>query len=133
MRKILFVTGARSEYDIMFPVLELLEKRPDIDLKIVVTGAHLSDLYGKTVKNIESDGFQIADRVYNLIGSGDNTARLIGIGTQINGLAQVFAREQPDIIAVVGDREEAITVTLTGAYMNIPVAHLAGGDVVNDG
>ncbi|MEV4882995.1 UDP-N-acetylglucosamine 2-epimerase (hydrolyzing) [Chitinophaga ginsengisegetis] len=133
IRKILFVTGARSEYDIMYPVLELLQQRRDVALKLVVTGAHLSDLYGKTVRNIEKDGFEIADRIYNLIGTDDKVGRIVGIGTQINGLAQCFIREKPDLVVVVGDREEAISVTMTAAYLSIPVAHLAGGDVANDG
>jgi len=132
-RKIIFVTGARSEYDIMYPVLELLNKAPDITLKIIVTGAHLSEVYGKTVSNIERDGFEIADKIYNLISTDDKIGRVAGIGTQITALAHTFVREQPDIVVVVGDREEAISVTLTAAYLSIPVAHLAGGDVANDG
>jgi len=132
-RKIIFVTGARSEYDIMYPVLELLDKAPDITLKIIVTGAHLSEVYGKTMSNIERDGFEIADKIYNLISTDDKIGRVAGIGTQITALAHTFVREQPDIVVVVGDREEAISVTLTAAYLSIPVAHLAGGDVANDG
>lgn len=132
-RKILFVTGARSEYDIMQPVLELLNKSEDIELKLIVTGAHLSEMFGKTVKNIENDGYVIADRIYNLVSTEDKIGRVVGIGTQVTGLAHAFAREQPDIIVVVGDREEAISVSMTGAYLSIPVAHLAGGDVANDG
>ncbi|MEZ2441265.1 UDP-N-acetylglucosamine 2-epimerase [Chitinophaga sp. RCC_12] len=132
-RKILFVTGARSEYDIMQPVLEQLNNCNDIELKLIVTGAHLSETFGKTVKNIENDGYEIADRIYNLVSSEDKVGRVVGIGTQITGLAHAFAREQPDIVVVVGDREEAITVSMTAAYLSIPVAHLAGGDIANDG
>jgi GDP/UDP-N,N'-diacetylbacillosamine 2-epimerase (hydrolysing) len=132
-RKILFVTGARSEYDIMQPVLEILNECEDVSLKLVVTGAHLSETFGKTIKNIEQDGFEIADRIYNLISTEDKIGRVAGIGTQITGLAHTFVREQPDIVVVVGDREEAISVSLTAAYLSIPVAHLAGGDIANDG
>lgn len=132
-RRILFVTGARSEYDIMQPVLEQLRYCNDVELKLIVTGAHLSETFGKTVKNIENDGYEIADRIYNLVSTEDKIGRVVGIGTQITGLAHAFAREKPDIIVVVGDREEAITVSMAGAYLSIPVAHLAGGDIANDG
>lgn len=132
-RKIIFVTGARSEYDIMYPVLEILQQAPDVTLKMIVTGAHLSEVYGKTVKNIEKDGFEIADRIYNLISTDDKIGRVVGIGTQITSLAHTLVREKPDIVVVVGDREEAISVTLTAAYLSIPVAHMAGGDIANDG
>jgi GDP/UDP-N,N'-diacetylbacillosamine 2-epimerase (hydrolysing) len=132
-RKILAVTGARSEYDILFPVLDILRLDEDFDLEILVTGAHLSERYGYTANFIEADGFKIADRVYNLINSDKKIGRAISLGQQIAGIAQTFDRVQPDIILVVGDREEAITVALTGAYMDIPVAHLAGGDIAKDG
>lgn len=132
-RKILAVTGARSEYDILFPVLEKLNDDPDFDLQIIVTGAHLSENYGKTVTNIENDGFIIADRIYNLINTDEKIGRVISLGNQIPAFAQTFERVKPDIILIVGDREEAISVSLTGAYMDIPVAHIAGGDIVKDG
>ncbi len=132
-RKILAVTGARSEYDILFPVLEKLQNDPAFELQILVTGAHLSENFGRTVKHIEDDGFTIADRIYNLINTDQKIGRILSLGQQISGLAQTFDRIKPDIILVVGDREEAISVSLTGAYMDIPVAHIAGGDVTKDG
>jgi GDP/UDP-N,N'-diacetylbacillosamine 2-epimerase (hydrolysing) len=132
-RKIIFITGARSEYDIMYPVLEKLRGVFDIDLKLIVTGAHLSEMYGKTVQNIENDGFEISDKIYNLINSNEKIGRVISLGNQISGLALAISREKPDIVVVVGDREEAISVTLTCAYLSIFVAHIGGGDIANDG
>ncbi len=132
-RKILAVTGARSEYDILFPVLEKLNVDPDFQLEILVTGAHLSERYGMTVKNIESDGFNIAERVENLIDDDRRIGRIISLGNQIVPFAKAFDRIRPDVIMVVGDREEAISVSLTAAYLDIPVAHIAGGDIAKDG
>lgn len=132
-RKILAVTGARSEYDILYPVLQGLCLDADFDIEVLITGAHLSERYGHTASLIEADGFVIADRVYNLINSDKKIGRVLSLGQQIAGLAQTFDRVKPDVILVVGDREEAISVALTGAYMDIPVAHIAGGDVAKDG
>ncbi len=132
-RKILAVTGARSEYDILYPILFLLQADDSVDLQILVTGAHLSERYGKTVSIIEKDGFVIAERVNNLLDSDDKMSRVISLGNQIPAFAKVFDAVKPDIILVVGDREEAISVSLTGAYMDIPVAHIAGGDIAKDG
>ena len=131
--KILAITGARSEYDILFPVLEKLNTDIDFELQVLVTGAHLSEHYGKTVTNIENDGFIIADKVFNLINTDEKIGRIISLGNQISSFAQTFDRVKPDIILVVGDREEAISVSLTGAYMDIPVAHIGGGDITKDG
>lgn len=132
-RKILAVTGARSEYDILYPVLEKLNADPDFQLEILVTGAHLSERYGMTVKNIEKDGFVIAERVDNLIDDDRRIGRIISLGNQIVPFAKAFDRIRPDVIMVVGDREEAISVSLTAAYLDIPVAHIAGGDIAKDG
>jgi GDP/UDP-N,N'-diacetylbacillosamine 2-epimerase (hydrolysing) len=132
-RKILAVTGARSEYDIMSPVLNILNIDPRFELEVLVTGAHLSDKFGKTVQLIQQDGFKIADRVYNLVDTDDRIGRVVSLGHQIPAFAQAFQRIKPDVVLVVGDREEAISVTLTAAYMDIAVAHIAGGDIVKDG
>lgn len=132
-RKILAVTGARSEYDILYPVLEKLNANDNFELQVLVTGAHLSERYGHTVDIIENDGFVIAEKVNNLLDADDKMSRVISLGNQIPAFARVFDRVKPDIILVVGDREEAISVSLTGAYMDIPVAHIAGGDIAKDG
>ncbi len=132
-RKIVAVTGARSEYDVLFPILEKLNSDADFEVQIIVTGAHLSENYGKTVTNIENDGFIISDRIYNLVNSDEKIGRIISLGNQIPSFAQAFERIKPDILLVVGDREEAISVSMTGAYMDIPVAHIGGGDIAKDG
>ena len=66
-KSIIAVTGIRSEYDILFPVIDLLEKDDDFDLKIVVCGAHLSDWHGNTIKKIEEDGFNIVEKIDYLL------------------------------------------------------------------
>ncbi|MFN7491389.1 MAG: UDP-N-acetylglucosamine 2-epimerase [Cyclobacteriaceae bacterium] len=132
-RKILAVTGARSEYDLMFSVYEKLANNPLIDFQIIITGPHLSENFGFTAKNIIDDGFRIADKIYNLIDSSQKIGRVISIGNQINAIAHAINRLEPDIVLVAGDREEAISTTMTCAYLNTAVAHFFGGDVAKDG
>lgn len=132
-KRIVAVTGARSEYDLLSTVYRQLQDDDFFDFSLIVTGSHLSESFGKTVKFIEKDGFPITDKIYNLVDSDDRIGRIISIGNQINGLAQALNRINPDIVLVAGDREEAITVTLTCAYMDIAVAHFFGGDIAKDG
>ena len=129
-KKILAVTGIRSEYDIMSSVFRAISVHPDLDLQLVVTGAHLSDAYGYTVDEIKDDGFVIAEEIESLINSDHDSARVKGLGIQLQGLVQTVSRIKPDWLLVLGDREESITTALVGAYMNIPVAHVSGGDRV---
>lgn len=129
-RSVLGVTGIRSEYDIMSSVFRAIDDHPDLELSLVVTGAHLSDAYGRTVDEIRADGFTIADEIESLISGDEDSSRVKGLAIQLQGLVQTVARVRPDILLVLGDREESMTTALVGAYMNIPVAHIAGGDRV---
>ena len=132
-RKILAVTGARSDYDLLTPIYERLSKDERFEFSILVTGSHLSDTFGKTVQYIERDDYKIEDQIYNLIDTNDKVGRVISIGNQISGIAQTINRVRPDIVLVAGDREEAISTTMTAAFLNTPVAHFFGGDIAKDG
>lgn len=129
-RKILGVTGIRSEYDIMSSVFRAIADHPALELELAVTGTHLSDAYGYTLREIRADGFSIADEIESLINGDQASSRVKGLAIQLQGLIQTVGRVQPDFLIVLGDREEAMTTALAGAYMNIPVAHVAGGDRV---
>jgi len=127
-RKILGISGIRSEYDIMSSVFKAISQHPDLDLKLAVTGAHLAVAYGRTIDEIYSDGFEVVDEIESLINGDQPSCRVKGLAIQLQGLVQTVARVKPDILLVLGDREESITTALVGAYLNIPVAHIAGGD-----
>jgi GDP/UDP-N,N'-diacetylbacillosamine 2-epimerase (hydrolysing) len=129
-RKILGVTGIRSEYDIMSSVFEAIVAHPSLELELAVTGAHLSDALGHTVDEIRADGFTIVEEIESLINGDEPSSRVKGLGIQLQGLIQTVGRVRPDFLLVLGDREEAMTTALAGAYMNIPVAHVSGGDRV---
>ncbi|WP_164126601.1 UDP-N-acetylglucosamine 2-epimerase [Sphingobacterium luzhongxinii] len=132
-RKIIAVSGARSEYDLLYSVYDALDKDERFDFGIIITGPNLSDTFGYTAKNIENDGFKIIGKVFNLVDSNQKIGRINSIGYQIPSLANLFYQERPDIVLIAGDREEAISVTLTCAYLDIPVAHFFGGDIAKDG
>lgn len=127
---VLGVTGIRSEYDIMSSVFRAVTAHPCLDLQVAVTGAHLSDAFGHTIDEIRADGFVVADEIQSLLNGDQASFRVKGLAIQLQGLVQTVIRVRPDILLVLGDREEAMTTALVGAYMNIAVAHIAGGDRV---
>jgi GDP/UDP-N,N'-diacetylbacillosamine 2-epimerase (hydrolysing) len=129
MRKIAVVTGTRAEYGILQPVLKAIEAKPELELSLIVTGMHLSHEFGYTVKEIEDDGFRINTKVDMLPSSDTPKAMVESIGVGITGMAQAWEQLKPDIILVLGDRVEPLTAAIAGAFMNIPVAHIHGGDV----
>lgn len=130
MKKVLAVTGIRSEYDILFPVIDLLNRSEDFDLSLAVSSAHLSDWHGFTLNRIEEDGFKIADKLDTLLMTNRETQRVKGVGLLTYALAQTVERVNPDFLLVVGDREESISTALVGNYMNVLTAHIGGGDPV---
>lgn len=129
MKKILAVTGIRSEYDILYPILKAFEAR-GFDVCVVVANAHLSDAQGNTYKKIEADGFRIADKIDCLLSTDRLTQRAKGVGLLIAGLTQTVERENPDFLLVLGDREESIATCVVGNYMDILTIHCGGGDPV---
>lgn len=129
MKKILAVTGIRSEYFILQPILDEIVQREDFELKVIVTGAHLSQVHGETYRIIEQDGFDII-KLETLLSSDSLSGRSKSLGIQIMGLTDIVLREKPDWLLVLGDREESISTAIVGTYTNTPVAHVCGGDRV---
>jgi len=128
MKKIAAVTGSRAEYGILYPVLKAIQAHRDSVLFLIVTGMHLSHEFGYTVRDIERDGFKIDAKVDMLLSGDTSVAMVKSIGIGIMGIAQTWEQLKPDVILVLGDRVEPLAATIAGAYMNIPVAHIHGGD-----
>ncbi len=126
-KKIIAVTGSRSEYDIIFPVLNKLNKQ-DFEVSLIVAGSHLSSSFGYTVSEIEKDNFCIDERIHNLIDSDQEIGKIKGTGLLIQGLSEALHRLMPDFVMVVGDREEAIASGIVCTYLGIPLIHFCGGD-----
>jgi GDP/UDP-N,N'-diacetylbacillosamine 2-epimerase (hydrolysing) len=123
------VTGTRADYGIYFPLLSGLDKQDQFDLKVIVTGMHLSSFYGNTIDQIMKDGFKIAGRVDNLLqGSTEaNMAKSVGLG--ILGMTNILEEDKPDVVVVLGDRGEMLAASIAASHLNIPVAHIHGGEV----
>ena len=129
MKTIGVATFARSEYSNCLPILRAIETDPDLNLHLVVAGMHLSPEFGYTIEEIEKDGFEISDRVEMLLSSDtpEGIAKSIGVGTI--GFAQSFARFQPDILLILGDRFELLSAASAALPFRIPIAHAFGGDI----
>lgn len=128
MRQIGVVTVARSDYGIYLPVLRRIENDPDLGLCLIAGGMHLSPEFGLTIQQIERDGFEVRERVEMLLSSDspEGVAKSVGLG--VIGFAQAYARLQPDILLVLGDRFEMFAAAAAALPFRIPIAHLHGGE-----
>lgn len=129
-RKILYISGTRADYGLMKQTLIRIKNHPNLNLEIVATGMHLMPEFGLTVNEIKKDGFKI-HRV-NATYEEDNKESMSGfIGQFIQLLTRKMKEIKPDIILVLGDRGEMLAGAIVGAYLTIPVVHIAGGDVTS--
>ncbi len=129
-RQVLGITAIRSEYFLQRSIFRAIVDHPDLELGLVVTGAHLSPLHEYTVREIEADGFPIVERIESLIYSDHDAARLKGAAGQLQVLIHIVDARRPDWLLVPADREESITMALCGAYLGLPTAHYGAGDRV---
>jgi UDP-hydrolysing UDP-N-acetyl-D-glucosamine 2-epimerase len=128
-RKVCVVVTARPSYSRIKSALEAIRNHPQLELSLVVAASALLDRYGGTVRRIEQDGFEIAARVYMLV-EGENlvtSAKSTGLG--LVELATVIDNIRPDVVVTVADRYETLATAVAASYMNIPVAHIQGGEV----
>lgn len=129
MKKICIITAARSEYGLLKWVIDGVYHDPELELQLVVTGAHLSDEHGRTVRFIEEDGYPIAARVDMHLASDNRKDIVRSMGSCSTGMADVLEDLQPDVVVVLGDRYELLPIVSAALVMGIPIAHLSGGDV----
>lgn len=127
-RRIFFITGARSDYDLMSPILNALRSTPAVEASLVVCAAHLSPFHGNNIDIVKQDGFPIAGTVESLLSSESWEGRSLSFSNLMEGLTRLLSVQKPDLIFVAGDREEALAGALVGCFLRIPVAHSHGGD-----
>lgn len=128
MKKICFVTAARSEYGLLRWIMSDIRDSGSFQFQLVVTGGHLMKSQGNTINQIFEDGFTI-DEVVDVSLDNSNVeaiARSMGRMSQI--LSEVFAKLKPDYIAVLGDRYELLSICNVAFVMRIPIIHFSGGD-----
>lgn len=128
-RKICVITGTRAEYGLLSRLMYLIKQDLELQLQIVVTNMHLSLEHGLTYQEIESDGFVIDKKVYMLLSSDTDNATVKSMGLAMIGFADAFTDLKPDLIVVLGDRYEMLSVVASALIFKIPVAHLYGGEV----
>ncbi len=128
-RKIAVITGSRAEYGLLYWLLKEIQQDSDLELQLLVTGMHLSPEFGLTYQIIQQDGFKIDAKIETLLSSDSQVALAKAIGLGVISFAEHFERLQPDIIVVLGDRFEIFAAVQAALALNIPVAHLHGGEL----
>ena len=133
IKKIGVFTGNRAEYGLQYPVLKAIEKHPNLDYQLMVSGAHLDDNFGNTKNEIINDGFKIASEINIHLDETKKFATPQAIGSGVIEISKELDRLQPDIFVVYADRFEGFAAVIASTQMNIPTAHIEGGDITEGG
>ncbi len=128
-RRIAVVTGSRADYGLLRGVLARLKAADDVDLSVIACGMHLVPKFGETWRAIEADGFPIAAQIdFQLTDDRPETvARGTGIG--LTGFADALPKLAPDVLVLLGDRYEILSAAVAATLLNIPIAHIHGGEI----
>lgn len=125
-KRLIFITGTRADYGKLKSLMKMLDEDPNFEIFIFATGMHMLSNYGFTYKEIEKDGFGY---IYPFINQNYDTSMDIALSNTITGLSFYVEQTEPDAIIVHGDRLEALAGAIVGAFNNIRVLHIEGGEV----
>jgi len=127
-RKITVTTGTRAEYGILRPTLRKIVKSPKLQLYLLVTGTHLSKKHGYSISEIKKDGFKVY-RKFDMLPKGNTNYHMsLALAKGVEHFSKIFQKIKPDINLILGDRDEMLASALAAYHMNIPNAHIHGGD-----
>ena len=131
-RKICVVVTARPSYSRIKTALTAIKNHPNLELQLVVAASALLDRYGSAINYMIDDGFEIAAKVFNVLEGENPTASAKTTGIGILELSTVFDNLSPDVVVTVADRFETMATAIAASYMNIPLAHIQGGEVTGN-
>jgi UDP-hydrolysing UDP-N-acetyl-D-glucosamine 2-epimerase len=128
-KKVCIVTTTRADWGLLMPIAMVLKQSPTVELQIVASNMHLSERCGMTVNEIISAGFEVNERVA-MPDAGESEADCVrAMSVCLKGMADAFERLRPDVLLILGDRYEILTVASAATVMRIPIIHIAGGAI----
>lgn len=129
MKKICVITGSRAEYGLLKNLIKDIKNSPRLKIQLIVTGMHLSSIFGNTRKVIESDGLKIDYKINLSLNSDTSNGLLNSMGIGMKGFAKALSKLKPDAIMILGDRYEIFIAAVAATISRIPIIHLHGGEV----
>lgn len=127
-KKIMVLTGSRAEYGILKNILIAIQASEELELYLVVTGTHLLPQYGYTVNEIKNDGLPIWKEIPVESKLSDMVRIPIEMGNLMIHLSEIFAESRPDVLLLLGDRYEMLAAASVATGMQLPIAHISGGE-----
>ena len=128
-RTIAVVTTSRADFSHLYWPLKDLADHPEVDLKLIVLGSHLSPQFGYSVREIEKDAIPIAAKLECLLSSDTDIGMAKTMGVAILSLADLLGQMRPDLLLLIADRYEMLAPAAVALTLRIPIAHIEGGEI----
>ena len=126
--KFLFVTGSRSEWGYIKPILDIL-KTKKIKSEICLTNMHLLDSFGYSLNEVKKDGYKVNEKIYMALDGYNTFTMTKSLGVFMISFTDMLMRLKPNWVIIAGDRAESFAACVTSAYNNIPTAHIQAGEL----
>jgi len=126
--KIGVLTSSRADYGIYLPLLKELFKDDFFSVEIIAFGTHLSDKFGRTIKEIENSGFVVKHKINTLVENDQPVSISRSIGKTINMFSNFWEKNKYDLVFALGDRFEMLGAVLSGSVFNMKFAHIHAGE-----
>ena len=131
MTRIGVFTATRAEFGLLRPVIAALEASSTLEPVVIVSGAHLSERHGMTVRDIETEGMTIATRVPVPLVSDRPVDIAADMATTLKGCAETYAALDLDAVLMLGDRTELLAAAAAAVPLALPVIHMEGGHLTH--
>jgi GDP/UDP-N,N'-diacetylbacillosamine 2-epimerase (hydrolysing) len=129
LRTIAAITGSRGEWGYLRPILQLIERDPALDYRIIATNMHLLPTFGRSIREMENDGFRVDEQIYMTFDGYTAVTMTKSLACLLLELPTVLQRMKPNIILIAGDRGEQLMGAIAGLHLGIPVAHIQSGEL----
>lgn len=128
-RKVCVVSGTRADYGLLKETLLKMKASASLELQLVATGSHLSELHGSTINEIKQDGFDISYSVDIRLNCDSPQGISSSMAKAQTGFSSLFSQIRPDILLILGDRYEILAAALAAMFEKIPIFHIHGGEI----
>lgn len=129
VRRIAYITGTRADFGLMLSTLLSIAREPRLALDVIATGMHLFPEYGNTIAEVRASGLNIAGIVPIEAGPPSGGLMARNVGRMLTGITEQLEASRPDLVLVLGDRGEMLAAATAALHLNIPVAHVHGGEL----
>ena len=127
-KKICIVVNSRANYARVKSLLTAINKNKKLELILVLGASAMLYRFGEVDKVIKKDRFKVDETLFSVVEGNDLIGMSKTTGLSIIELSNVLQKKKPDLVVAIADRYENLSIAISASYMNIPVAHIQGGE-----